>query len=59
MRLVDIADPFKSVEIGYYETDPPEGFELASCNDVTMDDGGNIHLIDRQRGVDSIETSEF
>lgn len=59
MRLIDFADPFKPVEVGYYETDAPQGFELASSNDVTMDDRGIIYLIDRQRGVDIIETSVF
>ncbi len=59
MRLIDFADPFKPVEVGFYETDAPQGFDLASSNDVTMDDRGLIYLIDRQRGVDIIETSVF
>ena len=40
-----------------YEPDPPEGCSLASSNDVTMDGRGLMYLIDRQRGVDIIETS--
>jgi hypothetical protein len=59
LRLIDIADPFKPKEVGYYEADPPEGFELASSNDVTLDSRGLLYLIDRQRGVDIIETSVF
>ena len=57
LRLVDVADPFKPQEVGYYQPDPPDGFERASSNDVTIDDRGLIYLIDRQRGVDIIETS--
>lgn len=57
LRLIDVADPFSPREVGHYEADPPEGFELASSNDVTIDDRGLIYLVDRQRGVDIIETS--
>ena len=39
------------------QPDPPQGFELSSSNDVTIDDRGLCYLIDRQRGVDIIETS--
>ena len=38
LRLIDIADPYKPKEVGFYEADAPEGFELASSNDVTIDD---------------------
>ena len=57
LRLIDVADPFHPREVGFYEADAPEGFELASSNDVTVDDRGLVYLIDRQRGVDIIETS--
>jgi hypothetical protein len=57
LRILDIADPFAPREIAFYESDPPEGFKLASSNDVTIDDRGLCYLIDRQRGVDIIETS--
>ena len=43
--------------IAFYEPDPPQGFDLSSSNDVTIDDRGLCYLIDRQRGVDIIETS--
>ncbi|HMB76022.1 MAG TPA: hypothetical protein VKN76_06455 [Kiloniellaceae bacterium] len=59
LRLVDFADPFRPKEVGYYHADPPEGFARASSNDVTLDDRGLIYLIDRQRGVDIVETSVF
>jgi hypothetical protein len=57
LRLVDIADPYAPREVGFYEPDPPQGFDLSSSNDVTIDDRGLCYLIDRQRGVDIIETS--
>ncbi len=59
LRILDIADPFRPREVGFYEADAPEGFDLASSNDVTIDDRGLIYLIDRQRGVDIIETSAW
>jgi hypothetical protein len=57
LRILDIADPYAPKEIAFYEPDPPQGFDLSSSNDVTIDDRGLCYLIDRQRGVDIIETS--
>ena len=57
LRILDIADPFQPREIAFYEPDPPQGFQLSSSNDVTIDERGLCYLIDRQRGVDIIETS--
>jgi hypothetical protein len=37
--------------------DPPQGCERVSSNDVTIDSRGLIYLIDRQRGIDIIQTS--
>lgn len=59
LRLVDFSDPFMPREVGYYEADPPDGFERASSNDVTLDERGLIFLIDRQRGIDILETTLF
>ena len=59
LRLIDFADPFNPKEVGHYESSPPEGFDRASSNDVTIDERGLIYLIDRQRGVDIIETTCF
>jgi hypothetical protein len=57
LRLIDFADPYSPREVGFYEPDPPAGFERASSNDVTIDDRGLIYLVDRQSGVDIISTS--
>jgi hypothetical protein len=48
-----------TLRLGCYEADPPEGFELASSNDVTQDSRGLLYLVDRQRGVDIIEAAAF
>jgi hypothetical protein len=57
LRILDIADPFAPREVAFYQPDPPPGCELASSNDVTVDERGLCYLVDRQRGVDIIETS--
>lgn len=55
MRLMDIADPFRPREVGFYEPDLLDGCERISSNDVTTDARGIVYLTDRQRGVDIIE----
>ncbi|MEP9378351.1 hypothetical protein ABLE91_16670 [Aquabacter sp. CN5-332] len=55
LRLMDVSDPFRPQEIGFYQPDPPPDCERASSNDVTMDARGLIYLTDRQRGVHIIE----
>ena len=57
--LLDISDPFRPREVGCYEPDPPAGCERASSNDVTTDDRGLLYLLDRQRGLDIIESSVY
>jgi hypothetical protein len=55
LRLVDIADPFRPREVGFFKPDPPPGCARASSNDVTVDARGIIYLTDRQRGVHLVE----
>ena len=59
LRLIDFADPYHPSEVGFYEPDPPAGHERSSSNDVTLDSRGLIYMIDRQNGVDIIETTAF
>jgi hypothetical protein len=56
LRILDISDPFAPREVGHYKPDPPAGAARVSSNDVTIDSRGLIYLIDRQRGVDILET---
>ncbi len=55
LRLMDISDPFRPREVGFYEPDVLAGYERVSSNDVTTDARGIAYLTDRQRGVDIIE----
>lgn len=57
LRLIDIADPFKPREVGHFIPDIPTGYDRPSSNDVTIDDRGLVYLVDRQHGVDIIETT--
>jgi len=56
LRLVDIADPFRPREVGFFKPDPPPDCERVSSNDVTVDARGLIYLTDRQRGVHVLES---
>jgi len=57
MRLVDFSDPYQPNEVGHFIPDIPSGSPGVSSNDVTIDDRGLIYLLDRQQGLDIIETS--
>ena len=57
LRLLDISDPFAPKEAGSYVPDPPPGQKRASSNDVTLDHRGLLYLVDRQGGVDILETN--
>ncbi len=59
LRLLDIADPFAPKEVGHFQPHPPAGCDFASSNDVTIDDSGLIYLIDRQNGIDILQTDAF
>ncbi len=51
LRVVDIADPFKPKEVGYYIPEPPEKAKRAKraiqTNDVDLDYRGLIYITDR------------
>jgi hypothetical protein len=55
LRLVDVADPFRPHEVGFFQPDPPAGCARASSNDVTVDGRGLLYLVDRQHGVHILE----
>ena len=56
LRLIDVSDPYNPSEVGHYRPEPPDGFDRVSSNDVTIDGRGLVYLVDRQRGIDIIET---
>jgi hypothetical protein len=50
LRIVDIRDPHRPVEAGFFIPPPPPGRPAAQSNDVFVDDRGLIYLTDRWGG---------
>ncbi|GAB4167220.1 MAG: hypothetical protein OHK0024_02220 [Thalassobaculales bacterium] len=55
LRVVDIADPERPTEVGYFIPEPCPGHASPQSNDVDLDDRGLIYLLDRDRGLDILE----
>ncbi len=55
LRIIDVADPFHPVEVGYYMPDPINGYPTPQSNDVFVGDDGIIFLADRDGGLDILE----
>lgn len=55
LRIVDIADPFKPREVGFFIPTPSGGQKTVQSNDVFVDDNGIIYVIDRLNGLDILE----
>ena len=55
LRAVDIGDPTKPKELGYFIPPPAGDFAAPQSNDVCLDDRGLIYLIDRINGLDILE----
>lgn len=55
LRVIDIADPFRPVEVAHHLPDPPDGADRVCANDVSVDQRGLIYLIDRVRGFHILE----
>ena len=55
LRIVDIADPLKPREVGYFIPAPGKGQKAPQSNDVFVDGQGMIYLIDRLNGLDILE----
>jgi hypothetical protein len=55
LRIIDIADPLRPCEIGYFIPEPAAGRPAPQSNDVTLDDRGLIHMIDRHVGFDILQ----
>ena len=55
LRVVDIADPLKPEEVGYFIPQPMPGTETVQSNDVYVDEAGRIFLIDRFKGLEILK----
>ena len=55
LRVVDIEDPAKPTEIGYFIPPPAKGADAPQSMDVEIDDRGFIYLLDRHGALDILE----
>ncbi len=55
LRIVDIADPLRPNEVGYYMPEPIAGNVCPMSNDVDTDSRGLVYLLDRFAGFDILE----
>jgi hypothetical protein len=55
LRVIDISNPYRPVEVGHYIPGPAPGERFAESNDVFVDDRGRIYLIDRAGGLDILK----
>jgi hypothetical protein len=55
LRIVDISDPTQPMEAAFYIPEPVGDEPSPQTNDVDVDEGGLVYLLDRNRGVDLIE----
>jgi hypothetical protein len=51
LRIIDVADPRRPQEVGFFVPAAPGG-GLPQSNDVFVDPAGLIYLLDRQQGLD-------
>lgn len=50
LRIVDIRNPYRPEEVGYFIPPPPEGQEAPMFNDLFVDVDGLVYVTDRIRG---------
>jgi hypothetical protein len=55
LRVIDVADPFSPREVGHYIPEPVAGRSAPQSNDVALDAGGLIYVVDRLVGFDVLE----
>jgi hypothetical protein len=56
LRVIDLSNPYKPDEVGFYIPKTPKGQSYIQTNDVFVDDRNFIYIIDRlNRGLDILE----
>ena len=55
LRIVDVADPSRPFEVGYFIPEPVGGRPAPQSNDVVLDQDGLIYMVDRYVGFDVLE----
>jgi hypothetical protein len=55
VRMLDISNPAAPAEIGFFIPEPVSGHKCPLSNDVFVDQGGLVHLLDRDNGFDILE----
>jgi len=55
LRILDVANPAKPKEVGFFIPEPVGGNVTPQSNDVDVDDNGLIYLLDRFAGFDILE----
>ncbi len=55
LRIIDVANPARPEEIGYFIPEPRSGYSAPQSNDVEVDERGLIYLFDRDMGFDILE----
>ncbi|HSF95622.1 MAG TPA: hypothetical protein VLA52_11410 [Thermohalobaculum sp.] len=58
LRVIDVADPKRPVEVAHYIPERPEEGPPPQSNDVDVDPRGRIYLLDRVAGLDILEVTE-
>jgi hypothetical protein len=56
LRVVDISNPYRLKEVGYYVPKPGRGQTKVKSNDVYRADNGLIYLVDRLDGLEILES---
>ena len=55
LRIIDMADPSAPREVGHFIPEPVAGRPAPQSNDVVVDPGGLIYMVDRHVGFDILE----
>ncbi|MEE8109975.1 MAG: hypothetical protein V3T44_03005 [bacterium] len=55
VRFLDISNPYRLEEVGFYVPFPGKGYDVVQSNDVFVDPSGLVYLIDRFNGLEILE----